>query len=159
MNQQNMTGMTDQVIATDCLLSAKTGIKSYAVALAESATPEVREALKRQLNTAIDTHEQISNYMISKGYYHPDSIQEQLTVDLQATNTALNLSNQQQQQSGQQQQSNQQQQNTPSQGIPVQTMEFASETDVQEVRRQNQQSAQNSQQSAQNNQQPNQSQQ
>jgi len=153
MNQQNMTGMTDQVIATDCLLSAKTGIKSYAVALAESATPEVREALKRQLNTAIDTHEQISNYMISKGYYHPDSIQEQLTVDLQATNTALNLSNQQQQQS------NQQQQNTPSQGIPVQTMEFASETDVQEVRRQNQQSAQNSQQSAQNNQQPNQSQQ
>ncbi|MEK1832988.1 spore coat protein [Priestia megaterium] len=96
MNQfvQNMTGMggmTDQVIATDFLIAAKTGIKNYALALSETSNPEVREMLRTHLNKAIDTHQEITDYMVSKGYYHPQNVQEQLKVDLQATDTALNL--------------------------------------------------------------------
>ena len=96
MNQfvQNMTGMggmTDQVIATDFLITAKTGIKNYALALSETYNPEVREMLRTHLNKAIDTHQEITDYMVSKGYYHPQNVQEQLKVDLQATDTALNL--------------------------------------------------------------------
>ncbi len=96
MNQfvQNMTGMggmTDQVIATDFLIAAKTGIKNYALALSETSNPEVREMLRTHLNKAIDTHQEITDYMVSKGYYHPQNVQEQLKVDLQATDTALHL--------------------------------------------------------------------
>lgn len=68
---QNMTGMgamTEQVIATDFLISAKTGVKNIATAITETSSPEVRETLKQYLNDAIDTHEQITNYMISKGF-------------------------------------------------------------------------------------------
>jgi similar to spore coat protein len=90
-NMAGMGGMTDQVIATDLLVSAKTGIKNYAVALTEAATPEVRDSLKVQLNTAIETHEKITSYMVSKGYYHPANMSEQLAVDMKATQAALNL--------------------------------------------------------------------
>ncbi|WP_409303990.1 spore coat protein [Peribacillus sp. SCS-155] len=96
MNQivQNLIGMgdiTDQVIASDLLISAKSGIKNYAFALTEAATPEVREALHQQLNDAIDLHGNISDYMINSGYYHPRNVNEQLAVDAQTTNTALNI--------------------------------------------------------------------
>jgi similar to spore coat protein len=97
MNQliQNMVGMggiTDQVIATDLLIAAKSGVHNYAVAITEAATPELRAALKEQLFAAIDTHEAVSNYMVAKGFYFPHNLGEQLTVDLTATDTALNLS-------------------------------------------------------------------
>lgn len=97
MNQiiQNITGMgalTDQVVATDLLVTAKSGIKNYSVAITEASTPEVRATLQQHLNEAINLHEQITNYMINKGYYHPYNIQEQIAVDQQAAQTALNLS-------------------------------------------------------------------
>jgi similar to spore coat protein len=90
-NMAGMGGMTDQVIATDLLLSAKSGIKNYALALTETTTPEVREALKGQLDSAIESHDQITRYMVSKGFYHPGNMSEQLAVDMQATQTALSL--------------------------------------------------------------------
>jgi len=91
---QNMTGMgamTEQVVATDFLLTAKSGVQNFAVALTETTTPEVRETLKQYFNDAVDTHEQIFNYMVSKGYYHPNNRSEQLTVDLEAAQTAMNI--------------------------------------------------------------------
>lgn len=99
MNQmmQNMSGMgpmTEQVIATDFLISAKTGVKNLAMAITETSTPEVREALKQYLNDAIDTHEQIFSYMVDKGYYHPNNLAEQLNVDIKAAQTAINVLNQ-----------------------------------------------------------------
>ncbi|MCQ6278827.1 spore coat protein [Bacillus sp. EB600] len=90
-NMMGMGGMTDQVIATDLLISAKSGVHNYAIALTEAATPELRAALKEQLFAAIDTHEAVSNFMVSKGYYHPHHLSEQLTVDLTTTDTALSL--------------------------------------------------------------------
>jgi similar to spore coat protein len=98
---QNITGMggiTDQVVATDFLITAKTGVRNIAITLTECTTPEVREALKQYLNDAVATHEQIYTYMLDKGYYHPNDISAQLNVDLTATQTALNLSQRQQQQ-------------------------------------------------------------
>ncbi|PLR84386.1 spore coat protein [Bacillus canaveralius] len=89
---QNVTGtdgMTDQVIATDLLIAAKTGVKSYAIALTESANPEVRQVLRGQLDDALELHERISAYMISNQYYHPANVVEQLNIDLTAARTAL----------------------------------------------------------------------
>ena len=93
-----MGGMTDQVIATDFLITAKTGVRNISIALTECTTPEVRETLKQYLNDAVATHEQIYTYMLDNGYYHPTDLAAQLNVDLTATQTALNLSQQMQQQ-------------------------------------------------------------
>lgn len=88
-----MNKMSDQVIATDLLISAKTAIRNYAVAITETASPDIKAALRQQLGDAIATHETITNYMVKKGYYHPYDPQEQFTVDMQVTETALNLTN------------------------------------------------------------------
>jgi similar to spore coat protein len=90
-NLMGMGGMTDQVIATDFLISAKAGVRNYAVAITETGTPELKAALREQLNTAIATHEKITNYMIARGFYHPHDLTEQLQVDLTITDTALKL--------------------------------------------------------------------
>lgn len=93
-NMAGMGGMTDQVIATDFLISAKSGVINTALAVTEAATPELRATLREQLSSAIDTHEKISHYMISRGYYHPHDLSKQLQVDIDATHTAQNLSQQ-----------------------------------------------------------------
>jgi similar to spore coat protein len=90
-NLMGMGGMTDQVIATDFLISAKAGVRNYTVAITETGTPELKEVLRAQLHEAIATHEKITNYMIAKGYYHPHDLQEQLQVDLAVLETAINL--------------------------------------------------------------------
>jgi similar to spore coat protein len=90
-NLMGMGGMTDQVIATDFLISAKAGVRNYTVAITETGTPELKAVLRAQLHEAIATHKKITNYMIAKGYYHPHDLQEQLQVDLAVSETALNL--------------------------------------------------------------------
>ncbi|EHQ62308.1 spore coat protein F [Paenibacillus dendritiformis C454] len=90
-NLTGMNGMSDQVVATDMLITAKAGVKNLAVALTETATPEVRNVLKQHLDTAIQTHENLTAYMMDKGYYHPYNVQEQLQVDMKSADTSLNL--------------------------------------------------------------------
>ncbi|WP_400163540.1 spore coat protein [Brevibacillus sp. TJ4] len=86
-----MGGMTDQVIAMDLLISAKSGVRNYAMALTEAGTPEVKATLAKQLEEAIDLHEKISMYMIERGWYHPWNVHEQRMLDQQNIQTALNL--------------------------------------------------------------------
>lgn len=91
---QNMAGMgnmTEQVIATDFLLASKQAIKNYALALSETASPEVREVLRRHFDVAVGTHERITNYMMDKGYYHAYNPQEQIRVDMKAAETVMGL--------------------------------------------------------------------
>jgi len=83
--------MTEQVIATDLLLSSKSAIKNYASALAETTTPVVTNALHKQLDDAINAHSRISTYMISKGYYNAYDPQAQINIDKQATSTVMNM--------------------------------------------------------------------
>jgi similar to spore coat protein len=90
-NVAGMSGMTDQVIATDFLISVKSGVKNTAFALTEAATPELRTALREQLMAAISTHEQISKYMMEKGYYHPYNLEEQAKIDLAIAQTSQDL--------------------------------------------------------------------
>ncbi|KIL50619.1 spore coat protein [Jeotgalibacillus soli] len=86
-----MSGMTDQILATDFLISSKSGVINTAFALTESVTPELRGALREQLFAAIDSHEKISSYIISKGYYRPNEMKEQIQIDLTAAQDSLNL--------------------------------------------------------------------
>ncbi|MGX6445225.1 spore coat protein [Neobacillus sp. K501] len=90
-NIMGMGGMTDKVIATDFLISTKAGIRNLAFALTETATPEVRAALREELKNAVKTHDEITNFMMANGIYHPNDLKEQLQADLLITDTALNL--------------------------------------------------------------------
>jgi similar to spore coat protein len=90
-NLAGMGNMTEQVIATDLLLGSKAAIKNYAAAITETITPEVKDTLRRQLDVAIDSHEQIANYMVNKGYYHVYNPQEQNKIDMLASDKVMTL--------------------------------------------------------------------
>jgi similar to spore coat protein len=93
-NMAGMSGMTDQVIATDFFISAKSGVRNIAFAITETATPELKAALREQLRAAVETHEAISVYMVEKKYYHPYNLNEQRQVDIIAAKDSLELSQQ-----------------------------------------------------------------
>jgi similar to spore coat protein len=86
-----MHSMTDQVLAMDLLIAAKSGVRNYAMAVTEVGTPEIKATLTRQLDEAIDMHEKITMYMMDKGLYHPWNVNEQVQLDLKNIQTALNL--------------------------------------------------------------------
>ncbi|MFC0214226.1 spore coat protein [Paenibacillus chartarius] len=86
-----MAALTDQTIATDMLITAKTSIKDIAVALSETTSPQIRTLLRKQFDQAVTHHEQLTNYMMSKGWYTPTNITQQLKNDLQFVTKAINL--------------------------------------------------------------------
>ncbi|RUT33676.1 spore coat protein [Paenibacillus zeisoli] len=89
-----MTGLgtlTDEVIAMDFLMNAKSGVRNYAMAVTECVTPEIKQMMMKQLDEAIDSHEKIINYMMQRGLYHPYHISEQIQLDLKNIQTAENI--------------------------------------------------------------------
>lgn len=86
-----MNALTDQMIATDLLISVKSGIRNYSMAITETGHPEIKEILGRHLEEALDMHERLSVYMTEKGWYHAFEPKEQINFNLQNIDTALNL--------------------------------------------------------------------
>jgi similar to spore coat protein len=95
-NMAGMADMTEQIIATDFLIASKSAIKNYAAALAETTTPEVTNALRRQLDDAINSHGRISTYMMNKGYYNAFDPQAQMSMDRNASDTVMGIGGQNQ---------------------------------------------------------------
>ncbi|WP_158736362.1 spore coat protein [Alteribacillus sp. YIM 98480] len=89
-----MQNFNDRAAATDLLLAAKSGVRNCAYAITESASPNVRQALSQQLQQSVNFHEQVTNYMIDKGYYHPYNLNEQLQIDQQAAQQTMQQPNQ-----------------------------------------------------------------
>ncbi|WP_134683970.1 spore coat protein [Brevibacillus migulae] len=88
-----LTGMdtlTDQVVAMDLLISAKSAVRNYALAVTEAVTPEIKDTLIKHLEEAIDMHERVISYMMERGLYKPWEVSEQSQMDLQNMNTAAN---------------------------------------------------------------------
>ncbi len=83
--------LDDMAIATDFLVTAKAGVRNLAVAITETASPEVKKILRRELDIAIDTHDKIAQYMIKKEMYHAYDIEEQVEHDLKKADIALEL--------------------------------------------------------------------
>jgi similar to spore coat protein len=86
-----MDKLSDQVIATDYLISVKSGMRNLAMAITEATSPEVKTVLRAQLNDTIAAHENITNYMMRNGYYHAYDMKEQFKLDMKTTETALKL--------------------------------------------------------------------
>jgi len=69
--------ITDKDIALDLLISSKTKITTIAKAITEATNPALRELLKNQLTTSLNTHYRLIDISIAKGWYKADSAPEQ----------------------------------------------------------------------------------
>jgi spore coat protein F len=67
----------------------KTSVRNYAIAITETATPELRMVLVKQLNGAIKMHEQVYNFMYAKGLYPSYDLEKLLQNDVKNAHKAL----------------------------------------------------------------------
>jgi similar to spore coat protein len=86
----NLNQLTDQVMAFDLLISAKTGVGMLSRALTEAATPDVRIMLKRHLEQAADYAEQVAR-ISRQGLGQAGDLKDQLTVDALKAQETLEL--------------------------------------------------------------------
>ncbi|WP_010283731.1 spore coat protein [Bacillus timonensis] len=90
---EGMPKMADSAFALDFLLSIKTGIRYYAVALTETASPEVRTTLVNQMEAAIDLYEEATELMLEKGWLYPHDLGKQVELDIKSADMALAIAN------------------------------------------------------------------
>lgn len=90
INALNMPELADTTLATDFLIRAKEGVRNLAVALTETTSPDLRILLRKQLKQAIQMHQEITELMIEKKWFHPHDLSEQYQLDqLSAKNTMM----------------------------------------------------------------------
>ncbi|NHN34927.1 spore coat protein [Paenibacillus agricola] len=90
INALNMPEMADMTFAMDFLMRAKEGVRNTAIALTETVSPDARELLKNQLHQGLALHQEISDFMMSKKWFHPYELTEQYQLDqLSAKNTVM----------------------------------------------------------------------
>ncbi|MCD8501504.1 MAG: spore coat protein [Bacillaceae bacterium] len=75
--------------AGDLLALAKSSVRNYAIALTETATPELRKVLTKQLTKSIDLHANVFNYMQQRNDYPAYSLRKLLENDVNLANKAL----------------------------------------------------------------------
>ncbi|RFU66270.1 spore coat protein [Peribacillus glennii] len=79
----------DSFFAGDLLAFTKSNVRNYAVAITETATPMLREVLRKQLNIAIKAHGRIFYYMYQKGLYDSYNLNKILQNDILLAKKAL----------------------------------------------------------------------
>ncbi|MGO4500591.1 spore coat protein [Paenibacillus sp. 2RAB27] len=90
INSLNMPEMADMTFAMDFLLRAKEGVRNLSIALTETASPDVRALLHNHLKQGIVMHQEITELMIRKKWFHPYELNEQYQLDqLSAKNTVM----------------------------------------------------------------------
>ncbi|SDE55661.1 Spore coat protein CotF [Paenibacillus sp. UNCCL117] len=90
INSLNMPEMADMTFAMDFLIRAKEGVRNLSIALTETASPDVRALLRRHLMQGIALHQEITELMIRKKWFHPYELNEQYQLDqLSAKNTVM----------------------------------------------------------------------
>ncbi|MBM6618786.1 spore coat protein [Bacillus suaedaesalsae] len=77
--------------AGDLLAFTKSGVRNYAVAITETATPQLRDVLTKQLNIMIKLHEQIFMFMYKEGLYPSYDLKTLLEHDVTLAHKALSM--------------------------------------------------------------------
>lgn len=91
INSLHMPELADTTFAMDLLLRAKEGVRNIAVALTEAASPDVRALLRSQLMQGIAMHQEITELMINKKWFHPYEMSEQYKLDQLSANNTLKI--------------------------------------------------------------------
>ena len=90
INSLHVPELADMTFAMDFLIRAKEGVRNTAVALTETASPDVRALLRKQLMQGIAMHQEITDLRIRKKWFHPHDLSEQYKLDqLSAKNTLM----------------------------------------------------------------------
>ncbi|TLS52331.1 spore coat protein [Paenibacillus antri] len=90
INALGMPELADMTFAMDFLVRAKDGVRNSAAALTEAASPEARALLRNQLREALALHQEITELMVRKRWFHPYELGEQYKLDqLSAKNTSM----------------------------------------------------------------------
>jgi spore coat protein CotF len=90
-NALNMPELADMTFAMDFLIRAKEGVRNTATALTETASPNARAMLRAQLHQGIALHQEITELMISKKWFHPYELKEQYQLDQLGANNAVQI--------------------------------------------------------------------
>ncbi|SES67088.1 spore coat protein F [Oceanobacillus limi] len=88
---RDMKDLDKGFYAGDLLALAKTSVRNYAIAITETATPEVRETLAKHLQKAIRTHANVFNFMYQNGLYPAYDMKKLLENDMNLANKALKM--------------------------------------------------------------------
>lgn len=90
INSLNVPELADTTFAMDFLIRAKDGVRNTAIALTEASSPDLRSILRKQLFQGIAMHQEITELMINKKWFHPYELSEQYQLDqLSAKNTIM----------------------------------------------------------------------
>lgn len=90
INALNVPELADMTFAMEFLVRAKDGVRNTAAALTETVTPEARALLRTQLRQGIALHQEITELMVRKKWFHPHDLTEQYRLDqLSASNTVM----------------------------------------------------------------------
>jgi spore coat protein CotF len=90
-NSLNMPELADTTFAMDFLIRAKEGVRNTAIALTETASPDARALLKKQLHQGLALHHEITQLMIKKKWFHPYELPEQYKLDQLAAQTTVQI--------------------------------------------------------------------
>lgn len=90
---EHMPEMADAAFSLDFLLSIKSGIHTYAIAITETTSPKLRNAFYRQMEQMLDLHEELTELMINKGWLYPYDVGKQVELDLKSVENALSIAN------------------------------------------------------------------
>ncbi|OPX83813.1 MAG: Spore coat protein F precursor [Pelotomaculum sp. PtaB.Bin104] len=88
-NSEDMPELADSMTAMDFLMTAKTGVRNYAIALTEMVSPPVRATVLNQLEEAITMYDRISDLMMKKGWLQPYQLSEQAALDIKSAQATL----------------------------------------------------------------------
>ncbi len=77
--------------AGNILIPVKTLIRTYAIAITETATPVLRRTLVNQLNGMIDLHAQIFSFMSKNGLYPAYDMKKLIDNDVKNANKAIDM--------------------------------------------------------------------
>ncbi|MBB6454091.1 spore coat protein F [Salirhabdus euzebyi] len=75
----------------DLLAFTKAGVRNYAIAVTETATPQLKEVLIKQLNKGIILHDTVYRYMYKKGHYPSYNLTKLFENDMKLANQALSM--------------------------------------------------------------------
>lgn len=92
-NAEGMPEMADSALALEFLLSVKSGVRNAAFAITESRTPEVRNAFRTQMEQGLQLHEEVSNFMMKKGWLHPYNVEDQYHLDMKSAKAVTMIGN------------------------------------------------------------------
>lgn len=91
MHALDMPRSSDNAIAMEFLTTVKTGIRYITITLTETASPELRTALRKQLRLAIQLQTEIYQLMIDKGWFYPYDMPKQFELDLRSAELAVKI--------------------------------------------------------------------